>query len=219
MTEKNSRPSSPCETALVAGYEDFHRTIEQLVVAERYEAATSLAIERLGPEIMGFLMNLTRDETEASEAFSDFCEDLWRGLPSFRGEASFRTWAYTLARHALARHRRDPFRRRRVGLAQHPALAELETRVRTSTLQYLKSEVREAVTRLRERLKPDEQALLVLRVDRSMSFQDIAVVLSGGPLEEPERRKRAASLRKRFERLKVKLQEMAEDEGLVRRKA
>jgi RNA polymerase sigma-70 factor (ECF subfamily) len=203
----------------VRPYDDFHRAMQQHLSAGAYEAAATLGLERLGPEIMGFLMSMTRDETAAGEVFSDFCEDMWRGLPAFRGEASFRTWAYTLARHAAYRHQRDPYRRRRVNLSNHPVLAELEARIRTTTLQHLRSEVREAVTRLRERLKPDDQALLVLRIDRGMSFQDIAVVLSGGPLDEVERKERAAALRKRVERLKVKLREMAEAEGLLRREA
>jgi len=168
---------------------------------------------------MGFLMSMTRNETTASEVFSDFCEDMWRGLPSFRGEASFRTWAYTLARHAVYRRQRDPYRKRQVALSDHPDLEALEARVRTTTLQHLKSEVREAVTRLREQLSPDDQALLVLRVDRNMSFQEVAVILSGAPLEESERKKRAASLRKRLERLKQKLRAMAEAEGLLRKEA
>ncbi|MCA9618899.1 MAG: RNA polymerase sigma factor [Myxococcales bacterium] len=199
--------------------DEFQREMRRRLVARELEAAATLAIERLGPEIMGFLLSLTRDETVAGESFSQFCEDLWRGLPGFRGEASVRTWAYTLARHAAYRQLRDPHRRRGVALSQHPVLAELEERTRTSTLQHLRSEVREAVSRLRDALPPDDRALLVLRIDRGLSFQDIAVVLSGEPLAAEERKRRATMLRKRLERVKAKLREMAEQEGLLRRKA
>ncbi|MEM9071827.1 MAG: sigma-70 family RNA polymerase sigma factor [Myxococcota bacterium] len=197
-------------------HDAFQREVQRHLDAGALSEAATLAVERLGPEVLGFMWSLTRDPDLASESFSVFCEDLWRGLPSFRGEASFRTWAYTLARHAALRVQRDPYRQRRVGIDDHPVLSDLIARVRTSTLEFLKSEVREAVGRLRERLKPDEQTLLVLRVDRKMSFQDIAVVMSGGPLTEGERKKRAALLRKRFERVKAKLQALVEAEGLRR---
>ncbi len=200
-------------------YDDFHREVTLRLRAGEHQAAATLALEVLGPEIMGFVMSMTRDETTASEVFSDFCEDMWRGLPAFRGEASFRTWAYTLARHAVYRQQRDPYRKRRVALSNHPVLSELEARIRTTTLAHLKSEVREAVTRLRDKLAPDDQALLVLRIDRNLSFQEVAVILSGTPLEETERKKRAAALRKRVERLKQKLRTMAEAEGLLRGEA
>ncbi|MEM6959083.1 MAG: sigma-70 family RNA polymerase sigma factor [Myxococcota bacterium] len=196
----------------------FQRAVQRHLGQGQLAEAATLAIERLGPEIFGFVRSLTRDESAASEVFSIFCEDLWRGLPGFRGEASFRTWAYTLARHANVRFQRDPFRRRQRSFDAYPQLLEVEERVRTSTLQHLKSEVRQAVTRLRERLDPDEQAILVLRIDRAMSFQDIAVVMSGGPLDDALRKTRAAALRKRVERIKGKLRTMAEAEGLMRTK-
>ena len=64
------------------------------------EAAATRAIKALGPEILGYLGALLHDAGEASEVFSQFAEDLWRGLPAFRFESSLRTWAYKLARAA-----------------------------------------------------------------------------------------------------------------------
>ena len=151
------------------------------------------------------------DELPASdgrrEVFAQLCENLWRGLPRFRWESSIRTWLYTLARHAAHAFRRDPHRRRRVGMSEHPEIAEIEAHVRTTTVTYLRSEVKDRVTRLRESLDPDEQMLLILRIDRQMAWTDIARILGGETLEAESRQ--AATLRKRFERLKERLRSLA----------
>ncbi len=138
---------------------EVEQRIRECVQQGDSEQAVTLGIRTYGPEIVGFLVATERDATIGAEVFSQFCEDLWRGIGTFRGDSSFRTWAYTLARHAGHRYHRDPYRRRGVALAQHPELADLADKVRSSTLTHLKSEVRDAVSRLRDKLEPDEQAL------------------------------------------------------------
>ena len=70
---------------------------------------------------------------------------------------------------------------------------------------------------LREQLEPDDQMLLVLRVDRGMEFRDIAVALAeaDAPLDAETLEREAARLRKRFERVKERLRELARSEGLI----
>ena len=178
--------------------------------------ATQL-LESYGPEILGFLAAAMRDREEAGDVFSQFSEDLWVGLGAFRGHCSFRTWAYTLARNAAHRHRRDPLRRRRVAISECPELSELEARVRSATVSYLRTDVKDRVTRLRDALEPDDRMLLVLRIDRGMAWSEMAeVMLEGedrekdGPHDEADRARKAASLRKRFERLKERLRALAQ---------
>jgi RNA polymerase sigma-70 factor (ECF subfamily) len=64
--------------------------------------------------------------------------------------------------------------------------------------------------RLRESLDPEEQTLLILRVDKGMAWEDVAEVLraDGEPVAP-------AALRKRFERLKEKLGRLAREQGLI----
>jgi RNA polymerase sigma-70 factor (ECF subfamily) len=173
------------------------------------EAAATLAIRTLGPEILGYLTALLHDPGDASEVFSQFAEDLWRGLDAFRGEASLRTWAYRLARHAALRHRRDPYRRRgeRFGTTRASALAGS---IVASTAVRLEQRAQQ-LARLRGRLEEDEQTLLILRVDRGLSWGEVAEVLAGDDGKRPEE----AALRKRFERLKEKLARAAREEGLL----
>jgi len=146
------------------------------------------------------------------------CLDMWNGIRDFRFECSFRTWAYSLARHAYARFgRRDP-RRRELALSQIPSLAHLEARVRTSTRPYLRSDLKDRVTRLREQLAPEEQMLLVLRIDRDLSWVEVAQIMAeshGAGLAGAELDKVAAACRKRFERTTTKLRRLAEQQGLL----
>lgn len=189
-------------------------------IAERLEAsdlhgAITIALQAYGPEIIGFLLARERDETAASEVYSAFCEDLWRGIGGFRRESSFRSWAYALARNAAHRRRSDPFAKRGVPLSQVPAIYELAEKIRTTTLLHLRTEVRDAVTRLRERLDVEDQELLVLRVNREMSWKEIAVVFQGVDAPPAAITRKAASLRKRFERVKGRLRDLAREEGLL----
>ena len=67
-------------------------------------AAATAAIRGYGPEILGYLAAVLRDDDAAAEAFSRFAEDLWKGLPGFRRKSSMRTWAYRVAWNAASSH-------------------------------------------------------------------------------------------------------------------
>jgi DNA-directed RNA polymerase specialized sigma24 family protein len=103
-----------------------------------------------------------------------------------------------------------------VPLSQAPELAQMVERVRTETLGYLKTEVKDRFARLREHLSEDEQMLLVLRVDRDLGWNDIAVILADGEsLSGAALQRRAAGLRKQFQRTKEKLSKLARSDGLL----
>jgi RNA polymerase sigma-70 factor (ECF subfamily) len=180
------------------------------IEAQDVAGAATLAIRGLGPAVLGYLTAVLRSETDASDAFSMFCEDLWRGIASFRGESKFRTWAYTLAWHAALRLLRDPHRKRGRALGTGEA-EKLAAEVRTTTAAHFKTESKDALAEMRAQLAPDEQSLLVLRIDRGLSWGEIAEVLGEGKGAKAE-----AALRKRFERLKEKLRKEAVARGLLK---
>jgi RNA polymerase sigma-70 factor (ECF subfamily) len=178
--------------------------------AGQHGVAATAAIKGYGPEILGYLVATARTETDAADAFSMFCEDVWRGLPRFRFASSLRTWAYTLARHALYRLVRDPERRRaKVSPSEAPELAQLAENVRTSTLMHLRTEIKDKVAALREQLDEEDRTILILRVDRKLAWQDIARVLADEDITDADATKRSAALRKRFERIKERLRKLA----------
>jgi len=197
--------------------EQLEAELKQLCQNDEVDAAATLAIRKYGPELVGYLMAVSRNEDTAGEVFSMFSEDLWKGLGNFRWESSFRTWAYTLTRHALHRFHRTPARKReRLAFSQSPEVQHLVNQVRTTTLVYLRTEVKDSVAALREQLEPEEQTLLILRIDRKMSWREIATVMNDeADADDSTIKREAASLRKRFERLKNTLRELATEQGII----
>lgn len=185
-----------------------------------HEAVATLALREYGPEILGVLAARLGGVQDAREVFSDFCEDLWRGLGGFRWQCSLRVWAYTLARHAALRYVRRVKRRDRAQLPLSQVGAEVARvaeAVRSTTVAHLRTDVKGQMRELREALPPEDQELLILRVDKGMSFRDLAVVLSepGAQDDAQSLERSAARLRKRFQLAKDKLRDLAEKEGLI----
>jgi RNA polymerase sigma-70 factor (ECF subfamily) len=173
------------------------------------DGAASEAIRGFGPQILGYLTRVLGSPDDAADAFSLFSEQLWRGMRGFEGRSSVRVWAYRVAWTAAMRIAEDGWRRRRERLRTSMA-SRLAAEVLTSVHA---SEVIEPgeMERLRAALRPEERSLLVLRVDQRLSWKEVAEIMR----EEGERLDEAA-LRKRFERVKTKLGELARSRGLLR---
>jgi RNA polymerase sigma-70 factor, ECF subfamily len=184
-----------------------------------YAAAATLFIEHHGGEILAFLGARLRNPSSAEEVFAIFAEKLWIGLPSFEWRSTLRSWAYRLARNAANDYVQAAPNRpgRHVPLSQDPVRALFEEKVRTTTVVYRRSEVKDRMRDLRESLPDDDQMLLILRVDRGMDFRELAVALADrdAGLAADEIDREAARLRKRFERVKARLRELAEEAGLI----
>jgi RNA polymerase sigma-70 factor (ECF subfamily) len=177
------------------------RIRELLRMGDERGAATE-AMRAFGPKILGYLRSILRDEADAGDAFSVWAEHLWRGIRSFRGDSSFRTWAFKIAYNAALNVRNEAWRRlgRRFETGEASRLAD-EIRTRTAVRE---EQQRTRLDEIREQLAPEEQTLLTLRVDQQLSWEEIADVLSPPGAERVE----AAALRKRFQRLKERLGEM-----------
>lgn len=195
--------------------EDLEGAIRSLYDAGELEQAATVAVRGYGPELLGYLTATLRSEQTADEVFAQVCEDLWRGLPEFSWRCSFRTWTYVLARNAAASFRRSPQNQaaRRVPLSK---ISELVMEVRTRTRPHLRTDVKDRFAELRSSLDPEEQALLILRINRELSWNEIALVLdAASPDDEDAIRRGAAKLRQRFQALKKRLRERVAREGLL----
>ncbi len=188
---------------------DLEPRILALLDTGDVSAAATEALRGYGPQVLGYLTAVLRDDDDAHDVFSQFAEDLWRGLPGFRRESAVRTWAFRLAWHAASRYARDPYRRRHRPIMTTEA-SKIAAEVRSTMSTYAPGGRADKLMKLRESLDPAEQTLLILRVDKGMPWEDVAEVMrADGEAPSP------AALRKRFERLKEKLGKLAREQGLL----
>ena len=182
-----------------------------------FDRTATLFLERYGREILGFLCDRMRSETRGADVFSMFAEDFWRGLPSFGWRSSLRAWAYALARNSAYRYTHAPEQRAHLRTFSDESPFGMEVmRLRTGTHVYEKTETKSRMRELREGLSEEDQTLLVLRVDRGLSYQEIAVVLCGTEdLEGDALRRQVANLRQRFQHVKSRLRSLAVQAGLL----
>ena len=188
--------------------------------ARDWDAACTAILRGYGPEVFGFLVAVHRNEAAANDAFSDLAEAIWRSLPNFAWQSSVRTWTYAIARNVSRTRKRDAARLdRRAPRAGDSALEGVAAKVRTETLAILRTETKTRLQALRDALPEADRMLLVLRVDRGLSWNDLARVLHEGEedaqLDDAALTREAARLRKRFQLVKDKLREMAKKEGLL----
>jgi RNA polymerase sigma-70 factor, ECF subfamily len=193
---------------------DVEVEIARLRAAGQWKQVATLAIESYGPEVLSFLEAMLRDHADASDAFAQACEDLWKGLPRFEGRAAMKTWFYTLARHAASRLRRSE---RPGRLAPLSEITDVADRVRSRTRPHLRTKVKTGFAAIRAALDEADRMLLVLRVDRAMSWNDVARVMAevGDDDSEAAVARAAARLRKRFQTVKEAIRDRAAAAGLI----
>lgn len=205
-------------------------TIREHLQRGDVDGAATRALRLYGAEIFGFLLALYKgDAPAADEGFARFSEQLWRGLSGFAWGSSLRTWAYGVARNAFRAEKRAANRRnRRFALFPHEAgspsgssprnpleaaIAEVRSKTRSSVRAARSSKIAE----LRASLAPEDQMLLILRVDRDLQWIELARIFLGGEEEPTEHAlsRESARLRKRFQLIKKRLLDLGKERGLV----
>jgi RNA polymerase sigma-70 factor, ECF subfamily len=172
--------------------------VTSLLARGEYRGAATEVIRGYGPRALGYLHRLLGNETDAADAFSLFAEQVWRGIPSFEGRSSVKTWAFKAAWSAAMKVRDDAWRRLRENLPSSAA-SHLADEVRTNTAIRFET-LRQELEVLRAELTAEDQTLLALRLDQELTWEEVAEVLS---IED--RVVDAATLRKRYERIKARL--------------
>lgn len=191
--------------------------VRSAVERSDYRLAATRLLECHGAEITRFLRARLSDRGQAEEAYLQFSEDLWVGLPAFRWESSLRVWMFVLARNAATRVSRQ--RRHEVEYqSERLGYAEFRADVRNSTQRYLRTTVKDRMREIRQRLSEEDQTLLILRIDRRLEWRELAVVMNEIASDAPEDAlvRAAARLRTRFQTAKRRLRTLAEAEGLLR---
>jgi RNA polymerase sigma-70 factor, ECF subfamily len=196
------------------------QNIRGALMAGNVENAVCLTLEAYSREILSFLVARLGSVSAAQDVFSMFAEDLWIGLPAFAWRCTTRTWCYTLARNAAYRYSTAGHRQpeRNLALSSPSAYSALVEQVRSATNLYQRTDVKNRFRALRERLDPEDQTLLILRVDRGLTWRELALAMTGdSALDAVALEREVARLRKAFERIKSELKRWATKEGLLKR--
>lgn len=178
--------------------------------------AVTTVLRAVGPEVLGFLSGVLGNDADADEVFAAVSHRLWKSLATFEWRCSLRTWSYVIARREADRFRRGA-RRHAAGRVPISELEDVMAAVKTETRSALRSEKERKLAALRAELPEEDRELLVLRVDRDLAWDDIALafVEDAERCSEEERKREAARLRKRFQLVKKRLTARARDEGLI----
>lgn len=139
------------------------------------ERAFALLVERYGQPILSLCFASTLNPADAEELTQEIFLAAWRGLGRFRGDSTFSTWLFALARNACVDHaRRAAVRPRLADSAEaSPAGREaLDDAVRLTAAAILDTAASLSL--------PLRQALL-LRDVQGLSYEEIAQ-LQGVPL-------------------------------------
>lgn len=169
--------------------------------------ATLRILRRYASEVRSFLRVRTSSRVSMEEIYSVFSEDLWKGLPRFRGDGHVRGWVYALARNALARHVRlkQRWRSRHV----FADLDALPLDVRRSVSTELSHIAR--LEPLLAELNQTDRRLLEQRLVLSMPWREIATerARAMGLTTAAEVARESVRLRKRYQLLLQHLRERA----------
>ena len=192
--------------------------LQQLLLTRSFSEATTLGIEAYGPSILGMLVGALGDEDAAEDVYAVWCEDVWNGIDGFEGRSRFSTWAYRVAYNALSRYHRTPWQRHRLSLrtGDDHQRRLLEERIHVTTAAWRKTTVKDAFQSLRKQLTPTENTLIILRIDRGLSWREIAQIMIEADDPSAARLQREANrLAQVFHRTKQKLHDLARDAGLL----
>jgi len=191
---------------------DTEQTIAAQLCARAFEQVAVTTLRAYGDELLGYLVGMLQNAEQAREVFSMFAEDLWQGLPKLTLRTTMRAYCYALTRHAAHRYLDRDLRRQRRGVPLSAVLSMAVATARTDTALHLRSENKRRVAQLRERLSDDERELLTLRIDRELSWSEVADAL-GDAADDPSTA--IARYRKRFQLTKQKLSRWAREEGIL----
>jgi len=139
------------------------------------------------------VLNLARAMTGGSADAEDIAQDVfvraWRGLASFRGESSFRTWLYRVAINVIQSHRGRASRLRRL-FGAAPVSEEAEDPIESAAdPEDLERRVldRDAIDRALATLPEDLRLAVTLRDVQGLDYRTIADV-TGMPIGTVESR-------------------------------
>lgn len=175
---------------------DLDTSVKEALARGDRNHAVTLVLRTLDRELRAYLGAVLRDDDAAKELLATLGEQLLVSLPRFRGQSSVRTYVYGIAWNLVRTQQRRAARARRRAAHEGTLDALPARQTRTPTPLYMRTTAKDRLRAARDSLTPEELNLIVLRVDRVMSWKEIGEVVGTGGTPTD-----TAILRKRFERL------------------
>jgi RNA polymerase sigma-70 factor, ECF subfamily len=207
-SETVGRGAAASET-VVRAYGGVDLAVRTRLGAGDVFGATTDAIRSYGPEIFGFLVGVLGDGDAARDVYGFVNDAILRELGAFPWSCPLRTWMYAVARAELALHRgrrKQPLRPPQLGGSMPDP---------TSTVSRRPTNMRSKIALLRACLREEDRELLILRVDRSFDWRELALTALGPKASALEIEREAAVHRTRFERVRNQLAESAREQRLL----
>ncbi len=113
------------------------------------------------------------ERSDVDELVQDTFVRAFNSIEGFRGESSFRTWLFTIARRlVLDRRRADRRRRDRTEIQEDDAATEYD-----ALDSVVADETKERLQRAVGKLSPTQREVFTLRVGEGLSYKEIAEVV------------------------------------------
>ncbi len=153
-------------------------SVEDGALVARARAGDHLAFEELvrlyADRLHAVVRRLVDDRHEAEEVTQEAFLRAWRGIGMFKGDSQFFTWLYRIGVNEA--HRRTS-RRRVLATSLDEHLVEPADTRPGPPLRLEAEDLRHALDRAVQRLRPDQRAPLVLRDIEGLSTAEAAMVL------------------------------------------
>ena len=136
--------------------------------------AFGAVVERHGPGMRRYARFILGDEDDAADATQEALVSAWRGLGTFRGASSLRTWLFTLVSRRAADLQR---RRRPVPVPEEQLEQRLPTVPDAASGSALEADLVEALRSALQDLPWRQRACWVLRELEGLSYDEIAATV------------------------------------------
>ncbi len=147
---------------------------------QQAQQGNAQAIEQLltfvQPQLYRYSMQMCRHPEDAEDNLQDVLLAVARSISTYRGDASFSTWLYTIARNACAKRRK----RERTAAALHEDMTTAIENVTENTPgpeeQIALAEQINNLHDAMQRLAPEYREIMILRDVQDLSAKDVAAI-------------------------------------------
>lgn len=142
------------------------------------EEAFASLVRRYEGRLRAYARGMVRHDQDAEDLTQEALIRIYRSLPYFQRQSSFSTWAYRILNHLcldhLRRTRREPHRE--ISQADAEAQPELPDAAPGPEDLILRSELREYLRSLLDKLPVEQRAVVVLHDVCSLKYREIAEI-------------------------------------------